>query len=246
MIISIANAAISLVLSAGLSSLAYRHRMLTANGSFSAFLVSSAIGVFGGIPWLLTILAFVVAAFLTTKFRILEKAGKGLQEGRKGERGTMNVVANSLPGVAIALLNFFGPGSITHAEYALLFIVSIAAAASDTLASEIGVIDRNTRLITTFAKVPTGTDGGISVLGTTAALGGAVFIALTGYALLFLSGIRLPVSLLPPVVLFGFLGSMVDSLLGATLERRGLIGKQTNNVSSIVIVSLLAYIVLFM
>ncbi len=72
-----------------------------------------------------------------------------------------------------------------------------------------------------------------------------MFIALTGYALLFLSGIQLPVSLLPPVVLFGFLGSMVDSLLGATLERRGLIGKQTNNVSSIVIVSLLAYIVLF-
>jgi uncharacterized protein (TIGR00297 family) len=245
MFVHILDAAVSLILGGGLSSLAYRQRMLTASGSFAAFLVSSAIGVFGGLPWLLTVLAFVVAAFLTTRFKLLEKAGRGLQEGRKGERGTVNVLANSLPGVVIALLSFFLPGSVTHTEYALLFIVSIGAAASDTLASEIGVIDRNTRLITTFKKVPTGTDGGVSILGTAAALGGATFIAFTGYAFLFLSGQMLPVSLLPALVVFGFLGSVVDSVLGATLERRGLIGKQTNNVSSIVIASLLAYILLF-
>ncbi|MBX8632397.1 MAG: DUF92 domain-containing protein [Thermoplasmata archaeon] len=245
MMFSTFNAAASLLISAGLSLLAFRQKLLTRDGSVSAFLISSIIGVFGGLSWLLTILSFVLAAFVTTRFRLLEKAGKGLQEGRMGERGMLNVIANSLPGVFIAVLSFAMPGALTRSGYATLFMCSIGAAASDTLASEIGVIDRNTRLITTFRRIPTGTDGGVSVLGTLSAVGGSFFIGAIGYIFITLGGTQLSLWSIGFVTLLGFLGSVIDSVLGATLERRGLIGKQTNNISSIVAVCIIAFLILF-
>ena len=244
MIAPIENDAISLVLSIALSYLAYRQGMLTANGSVAAFAVSASVGVLGNLSWLLIILTFVIAAFVTTRFNILDKAGRGLQEGKKGERGTVNVIANSLPAVVIsAASHIFGNG-VSGTYFAIIFITSISAAASDTLASEVGVLDRNTRLITTMKPVPTGTDGGISATGTLAALGGAFFIAFVGLAMTAWFGSPIPLWSVPLIAFLGFAGSNVDSLLGATLERKGILGKQTNNIASITIVTLIAAVML--
>ena len=63
------------------------------------------------------------------------------------------------------------------------FIGSIAVATADTLASEIGVVDKYPRLITNFKKVPPGTDGGISPIGTAAGIIGAGIIGVCAYFL---------------------------------------------------------------
>lgn len=232
--------AISILLSAALSFVAYRQRLLTPSGSISAFAVSSIIGVLGSLSWLLLVLSFVAAAFMTTRFRILDKAKMGLQEGRKGERGSRNVVANSLPAVFVAIFSTVLANAASTQFYSLLYIVAIGAATADTLASEIGVINRHPRLITTMMPVPPGTDGGISPLGTVASFGGALFISVMGFVFMVALGQPLPLLAIPFTAVLGLLGSLVDSVLGATLERRGLIGKQTNNITSIVIACILA------
>ncbi len=227
-----------------LSYAAFRQNMLTARGSASAFAVSAAIGLFGGLSWLLLILSFVAAAFITTRFKLLDKAKMGLQEGRRGERGSRNVVANSMPAVCVALLSTLLAGYAPQSYFAMLFTVAIGSATADTLASEIGVINRHPRLITTMKPVPPGTDGGVSALGTAASFGGALFIAVAGYALIVLLGDTMPLWSIPFTAVLGFSGSVIDSILGATLERRGIIGKQSNNISSIVLACLAAAVLL--
>lgn len=231
---------VSVTLSLLLSYAAYRQRMLTLAGSVSAFAVSALIGLLGDLSWLLLIFTFVAAAFITTRFRILDKAKMGLQEGRKGERGGLNVVGNSLPAVAIAFLSTAMAGLASQAVFAIIYTVAIGSATADTLASEVGVIDRHPRLITTMRPVPPGTDGGISVLGTLASFGGALFISVVGYVLMVLLGQPLPLYFIPLTAVLGLSGSLIDSILGATLERNGLIGKQTNNLASIVVACLIA------
>lgn len=231
---------ISIIISALLSFAAYRQRLLTLTGSVSAFAVSAVVGVLGNLSWLLLILSFVAAAFITTRFRILDKAKMGLQEGRKGERGSRNVVANSLPAVFIAIFSTLLSAEATQGFYAMLYTVAIGAATADTLGSEIGVIDRHPRLITNMRPVPPGTDGGVSLTGTVASFAGALFISLMGFAFMVLLGQKLPIWAIPFTATMGLLGSIVDSFLGSTLERRGLIGKQTNNVASIIIACVVA------
>src|SRR5512132_300126 len=74
------------------------------------------------------------------------------------------------------------------------------------------------RLITTGGVVPVGTSGGISALGTLAALAGGATIGLA--AGLLPSGLAWWTAL-PLGLVSGLAGSLVDSLLGASLQRQG-------------------------
>ena len=80
--------------------------------------------------------------------------------------------------------------------------------------TEIGTLaGRNPRSIVSGQPVPAGTSGGVSLIGTIASLGGALFIA-AGAAIA-----RWPVPF-TAVVLGGLAGAMADSLLGATWQTR--------------------------
>jgi uncharacterized protein (TIGR00297 family) len=81
--------------------------------------------------------------------------------------------------------------------------------------------------VTTFKSVPTGTDGGISLFGTIAALLGAASVAVAAVA----TGL-VPASQLATIILAGFFGTVVDSLLGAIFERRGLLDNDLVNLLS--------------
>ncbi len=65
----------------------------------------------------------------------------------------------------------------------------MACCLGDTFASEIGILSKSTpRLVTTWRKVPPGTNGGMTLLGTLAsACGGALIGAALGFEL-FLEG----------------------------------------------------------
>jgi uncharacterized membrane protein len=71
---------------------------------------------------------------------------------------------------------------------------------------------RSPRLITTGREVLRGTSGGVTLAGTLAAIVGAMSIGLLA-ALLRSDG-----SLLPIALIAGTLGSLFDSLLGATVQ----------------------------
>ncbi len=123
-----------------------------------------------------------------------------------------------------------------------LFVSAIAVAAADTAASEIGIIDPRVYLITTLRRVRRGVDGGISMTGTLVAFVAAAYTSIVAYVVFaafdtdLLAG---PRTLLIPL-LCGFFGCQVDSLIGATWETRGRIGKLGNNFLSIALGTLFA------
>jgi uncharacterized protein (TIGR00297 family) len=90
---------------------------------------------------------------------------------------------------------------------------SLAAAAADTWATEIGTwFGGIPRSILTFAPVAAGRSGGVTPLGTLAAAAGACFVALVARLL----GVTPTVGI--AIAAGGFAGALLDSLLGAVAQ----------------------------
>jgi uncharacterized protein (TIGR00297 family) len=116
---------------------------------------------------------------------------------------------------------------------------ALAEAAADTASSEVGkAFGGAPRLVTTWRTVPAGTDGAITMLGTFAALGSALVVGLVGVV----SGV-LPVRELGVCLVAGFAGTVADSLLGATMERKGLLENNGVNLISTAVAAVLAWVV---
>ncbi|PNI29903.1 TMEM19 isoform 2, partial [Pan troglodytes] len=99
----------------------------------------------------------------------------------------------------------------------------------DTWASEVGpVLSKSPpRLITTWEKVPVGTNGGVTVVGLVSSLLGGTFVGIAYFLTQLISVNDLDISAPQwPIIAFGglagLLGSIVDSYLGATMQYTGL------------------------
>jgi uncharacterized protein (TIGR00297 family) len=84
-----------------------------------------------------------------------------------------------------------------------------------------------TLLVTNFKSVPAGTDGGMSLFGTIAALLGAASVGVAAFATGLVSANQLAT-----IILAGFFGTVIDSLLGAIFERRGWLDNDLVNLLS--------------
>jgi uncharacterized protein (TIGR00297 family) len=211
---------------------AYRFRVADISGLFSGSLVGIILIVFADVRWFLVMLAFLVLGSAATRYRFDLKAAAGIAESHGGVRGYVNVFANGLVGVAAAILYGLSGG---NPLLLALFLGSVATAAADTMGGEIGMTSREPVLITTFEPVPKGTNGGITLLGEASALCASAIIALSA----FLLGIGTTRMLLF-VILAGFAGSNVDSLVGALFENRGIIGNAGTNLIATLTGGLLA------
>jgi len=195
--------------------LSYRWKFLSASGAVATFLLASVVFGFGGWAWTIPILTFFILSSL------LSKVGKGIKQQfdlifEKGhQRDYAQVLANGgLAGVLMIVFMF----NKNPAIY-LYYLAALAAATADTWATEIGVyVRQRPRLILNLQPVPAGTSGGITVAGLFGALVGAAVIAVSGYSFL---DARLSLSAIPFLLMIsgsGFLGSVVDSYLGATVQ----------------------------
>lgn len=215
----------------------YRRDALNATGAFVAFVMGAVIVAFTNLAWLLVLFSLLVVGTLATRFGFREKEQLKVAEKDKGRRRSRNVVANGLTPTLLAAASPLVGAYAGHEAAAITFIAAVAVATSDTVASEIGSLAKRVVLITTLRPVPPGTDGGVSWRGQAAAAFGAAATALIGYVLLGL--VTRETSLSPWVFLIpafcGFLGCQVDSLMGATLETKGLVTKEEVNLISITI-----------
>lgn len=201
-----------------------KYRVLDRTGVYAAAALGIIVGALGHWTWLIILLGFLGTSHKATKWRLEEKAAKGLSESIDGHRSWGNVVANGgLPGL-VALIAFLLDD---HANGLWLFSAAVSVAAADTFASEIGCLDDRVRMITTMKKCKAGLNGGFSPNGQFAAAIGSSIIA----GLAFLSEQNIELTLL--VALIGWLGCQVDSILGAVLENRGLMTKGTVNAAAI-------------
>jgi uncharacterized protein (TIGR00297 family) len=228
-----------------LAGLTYIRKVLDLQGSVLGFVLGLVIGLFGSLLWLILLLIFLVTAFVATRYKYSLKSELGAAEAKGGTRGFASVLANGWVPMVVALLSFGNPWISTFPKdiAAVLYLTAISAAASDTIASELGVLSSRTYMITTGKPCKPGTNGGVSALGTGAALGAAVYTSAVGWAVLLLfsgqlAGFPLWFILLP--VAMGFLGCQMDSVLGATLENRGMLNKDRVNILSIGAATLLS------
>lgn len=226
---------IGLLLSAAIGLLALRRNSLAPSGVAGAILVGTLIFGFGGWTWGLVLISFFVSSSLLSHYRQADKIALA-EKFAKGERRDLGqVLANGGAGALLALAVFFlidlqgqaRAGNPLYVYLTLAFFGVMASVNADTWATELGVLARETpRLITTGRPVAPGTSGGITRYGTLAALTGAAFIGVAAFVLIQAAALATSGSLLltdlPIVVIAaaaGLVGSLFDSLLGATVQR---------------------------
>ena len=191
----------------------YKIKSLSVSGTVMAFFVGCCIAI--GFKWqgLIILGLFFASSSLWSKFKKKqkEKLGDILEKGE--QRDWVQVFANGSIASVASLLFYFTNDDV----WMLAFCVAIAAANSDTWASEIGVLSKgNPIYLLSLQRIEKGTSGAVSLLGLVASVAGATFIAISS---LVLFSIPL-VSSMILIISFGFLGSIVDTMLGATLQAR--------------------------
>ncbi|MDD1687164.1 TIGR00297 family protein [Methanoregula sp.] len=199
---------------------AYRSKTADLSGLFSIALVGIILLVFSNPRWLLVMIVFFVMGSVATKYKFEYKKRIGVEQGQSGARGYKNVFANGIAATAAAILY----GVFQDPVFVVMYVGCVATAAADTLASEIGVTGGVPRLITTLKQVPIGTNGGVTFVGELVALIGGFVVSVAAF---LLGVITLP--MLIACTLAGFIGTNIDSLVGATLENRGFLGNAGTN-----------------
>jgi uncharacterized protein (TIGR00297 family) len=179
-----------------------------------------------------TLAALFLSTWVSTRLGYHRKLALGLAEQREG-RSAWQVLAN----LAVAALGSVVFSATGNRLWLVAAMGALAEAATDTVASEIGQYrGSDARLITTWERVPVGTDGGITISGSIAGMAAGVVIA----AVATVGGMLPQAQLWIPVVA-GFAGMMIDSFLGATLQRRGWLSNQAVNLFSTLAAATLAY-----
>jgi uncharacterized protein (TIGR00297 family) len=193
--------------------LAWRTRALSASGAWAAVLTGGLIFGLGGFTWAVLLLVFFISssalsrAFSKRKSKLVEKFSKGSQ------RDWGQVMANGGLGAALAIGFWLAP----HQDWLwLAYSGAMAAVNADTWSTELGILSPVLpRIITNGQEVEQGTSGGVTLTGTLAALAGA---ALIGFAAVVFRPGQSWLLNFAIIVLGGLIGSLFDSVLGATVQ----------------------------
>jgi uncharacterized protein (TIGR00297 family) len=193
-----------------LGAAAFFSKALDARGTVAALVLGYALLLRQNIYWLLALLLFFALGSAATMVKAEYKRKYGLYQRI---RSVQNVIGNGAIAVIMALTGQF------HG-----FIGALSTATADTLSSELGVLSRTKPiLITNLKPVRTGTNGGVSALGT---MCGVVGSAVIGYIAWLISGSAAAFSI---GLLSGVFGCFIDSVVGAMLENRGLTKNWSTN-----------------
>ncbi|MDR6567482.1 DUF92 domain-containing protein [Chitinophaga ginsengisegetis] len=200
--------------------LCVKKRKLTPGGGVMAAAVALLVAAGTGYGGLLLLGAFFIMGITATSHKKHLKIFPG--ENHPEQRTAGQVFANGGVAAIMALLALISPD--IDDMYQMMLAASLAAATADTLSSELGMVyGRNFYNILTFKKEARGLDGVVSLEGTLLGAAGAGILALL-YGICF--GMDETVWF---VAIAGIAGNLADSLLGATLERKHIIGNDTVN-----------------
>ena len=190
-------------------------------------------------------LTFYLSSSKATKYKIKQKlqfeptnnANKGF-----GQRNWVQVICNGGIAAEFSLLYLIERGNAGEIPinfqsnydsswWAISVLAALACGNGDTWASELGTVLSvdNPRLITSLRRVPKGTNGGISLIGLIVSALGGLAVGFAYYLCLLICVNRDLLSKSPaqwPIIIIGLLagliGSMIDSLLGATFQYSGI------------------------
>jgi uncharacterized protein (TIGR00297 family) len=186
------------------------------------------------------ILLFVLT-FVSTRAGRTRKARTGLAESKQGRSAaqvianlsiaalsvspqTANVISRSMPFCCVS-----GNAEPWVAEIVkVMCVAALMEATADTVSSEIGqAFGGDPVLIVGLRRVEAGADGAVTSLGSGAGIVAGIMVAVAGgWAM------HLTVAAILTALVAGVCGLFFDSVLGATVERRGWIGNDLVNFTS--------------
>jgi len=213
---------LGLLLSTGMALLGYWRKALSASGMAGAILVGTLIFGLGGWEWGLLLITFFVSSSWLSHYRKADKGQVAEKFAKSSRRDFGQALANGGLGAILAVVFARYPEPLLFAA----FVGVMATVNADTWATELGILSRvPPRLITSGAEVAPGTSGGVTSLGIWASVAGAMLIGTVATALVQVGSLlggngwslrAISYSLL--AVIGGLVGSLFDSLLGATLQ----------------------------
>lgn len=208
--------ALGCAIGVGFGVFAWRVEYLTLSGAIAGGLFAATLIGIGRWGWAVPGFTFFFLSSALSKLAPQAKGSYAEASLRESRRDAGQVYANG--GVAWLLVVAYALVPDSGIYWA--FVGSLAAAAADTWATEVGPLFRqDARMILTGRRVPAGTSGAVTAVGTAAGVAGAAVVWLAAWWTapdpLRTTG---PVVTAAAVVVGGVFGSLVDSLLGATVE----------------------------
>jgi len=219
----------------------YIRKSLTITGCLVAFPVGLA-AIAGGFRCTSVLLTFFISSTIATKLAggkksvIYQDHAEETKKGRKPSQVVANGSVGTVLGfIHIAILGIWqdarsnahdGDEMICGQWHRMLFLAyvgSYAFGAADTFASEIGMLSKSQpRLITTWRIVPSGTNGGVTLLGFAVSALGALLVGLSGsFSFSIENGLCFDWTVALTGLVVGVVGTVIDSILGATLQYSG-------------------------
>ena len=220
------NAVPWLIVNGMLALAGYFARSVNASGAIGGWFLGAIIILCSGWPLYVALLAFFIIGTAATKLGYARKARAGLAQEGEGRRGFSHAFSNAGVAAICAVAVSRALDLDLIAMIYLMGIASLATAAADTTASEIGqLIGRRAFLPLTLQRVPVGTEGAISVEGTLVGVMGGALVAVAGVTafnrgLPRLYGPETGVEVMALVTASAFLGSYLESVLGSWNRKR--------------------------
>lgn len=212
------------IIIAGLALMSFAFRKLTLMAAITAFMVAICIFWGSAFSGLAMLGAFFILGTTATSWHNRDKKALKPLADRGNRRDTWQVLANGGVAAICGLLAYIPTFIAQRQVFCLMMAGSLASAMADTLSSELGMVyGRRFYNIFSFKPDKKGLDGVISMEGTMIGLIGSAIIALI-YCLFWGFSGKFWV-----IVIAGTVGNYIDSLLGATLERRYLLNNNMVN-----------------
>ena len=203
------------------TTLARRVRGVSLSGALAGAIVCFLLYAGAGPGAFAALVSVFALTWISTRFGYRRKETLGTAEKLDG-RTALQVVANLAVAAGCAGLSAL---STEKAAFLLALSAALSEAAADTVSSELGQArSAKARLITTWQEVAAGTDGGVSWAGTLAGITAAAFVS----GVCFLTRL-IPFRWLGISIAAAVAGTIVDSYLGALLERRKLLSNDAVN-----------------
>ncbi|KAK4325251.1 hypothetical protein Pmani_004209 [Petrolisthes manimaculis] len=217
-----------------------RRRSISFSGAVCGLFVGFLLTL-GSYAFFVNLLVFFVMSSKATKFKgsYKRKFEKDFKEG--GERNWVQVVCNGGVASLMSWLYIIDCGcgeqpinllyNYRCSWLSLAVLGALSCCNGDTWASELGTVLTSSQpfLITSLRPVPRGTNGGVTVIGLVMSFLGGMVVGVGHYLALLLLVSNSVMLSSPPQwhiiivgALGGLLGSLIDSLLGATLQFSGM------------------------
>jgi uncharacterized protein (TIGR00297 family) len=214
-----------------------RWKKLTIPAAFTGGVAGWLVYSGGGYTGISMLTVFFVLGTAATSWHAKARPGEAGPKDQKGAaaqstRTTGQVLANGGVAALAGLGIIYLPGHRHLLE--VLMAASLSSATADTLSSELGMVyGRRYYNVLTWRRDRRGLDGVVSLEGTLIGVAGSSVIAL-----LYAAGHGWNRGLWI-IVLSGTIGNLTDSILGASLERKGWLGNDMVNFLNTLIAGLL-------